>query len=284
MICETSCSTLLPRQPFMVKCGEVYYKKVMNELGISHFYCYRQAEGSNQIETSVPDGCTDLIFTYDAAHCNVGVDLYGSPLNPHSFEMVPGNNYFGVRFLPGNMLPATGLSAAEVIDQVLPLDDIPQYAELVERIAAEHTFDAQVNLFMKFYMEQNRKCLTPTRNSVLKKYLIRHILMHSGNLRVNELAADTGYSVRYINGVFKSEMGISPKAFCRIIRFQKCLSDLCSGYSAKQIEDISAEAMNLGYADESHMIRDFKNFSRRTPRGFLRELEQFQYSSRLKIM
>jgi len=44
--------------------------------------------------------------------------------------------------------------------------------------------------------------------------------------KVKELADKTGYSVRYINKVFTDELGVPPKVFCKLIRFQYLLNSL----------------------------------------------------------
>lgn len=284
MICETSCSTLLPRQPFMVKCSSMYYKRVINDLGISHFYRFKQADNTNQIETSVPDGCTDIIFQYDASGEDVGVHLYGTPLAPHSIGMKPGYYYFGVRFLPGNFPLTGGLSMADTINMVIPLNFRTGYEDLAEAIGKTEDFQIQIDLFMNYYKKNIEDGAARVKNFTLKKYMVNQIISCNGKLKISELAKMSGYSVRYVNSVFTTEMGIPPKEFCRIIRFQKCLSDMCRGYSGHDRLDLAAMSMDLGYSDESHMIRDFKEFTQRTPLAFLKELSGFHYLNRLKVI
>jgi len=70
------------------------------------------------------------------------------------------------------------------------------------------------------------------KKGALKKYFVNQIIANDGKTRIGNLAKSSGYSDRYVNSMFTSEMGIAPKKFCRIIRFQKCLSDICSTYSS----------------------------------------------------
>jgi AraC-like DNA-binding protein len=284
MICENTCDTLLPRQPFMVKCSSQYYKKVINRFGISHFYSFQQDHNTLQIETSVPDGCMDIIFHYDAGKNDVGASLYGSPLAPRSFDMIPGYHYFGIRFLPGNLPLLAGICMADVINKVTPLDFRLKDDSLTEMIENSDSFEQQINVFMSYYMNSLEHEISRAKNFEFKKYLVNEILKRNGNVKVNELALDSNYSVRYVNSTFKAEVGISPKEFCRIIRFQKCLSDLCTKYTGCNDFDMDTMSLNLGYSDQSHMIRDFKEFTKRTPSAFLNELGRFDYLKRLKIV
>lgn len=268
----------------MVKCSDAYYKKVVNQDGISHFYRFRQKEDLNQIETSVPDGCTDIIFSYDADKSHIGVNLYGSPLMPRTFDMTPGYYYFGVRFLPGNLPMVTGVNMADAVNSVIPLGGKAKQQNLAELIGSKDSFENQIEIFMDFYRRNLDDELSLVKNYELKKYLVSSILSSNGSVRIEELANSSGYSVRYVNRMFKSEMGIPPKEFCRIIRFQKCMSDMCSKYRGCEDMDLGMLSMDLGYADESHMIRDFKEYTNRTPHAFWSELGKFQYLNRLKFV
>lgn len=284
IICESTCNTMLPRQPFMVKCSDMYYKKVINKLGISHFYSFQQDDNTPQIETSVPDGCMDIIFHFNAEKNDVGVSLYGTPLLPHSLDMRPGYNYFGVRFLPGNLPILAGICMADAINQVIPLDYLLKNEVLPNMVENSGSFENQINVFMNFHMKSYDTDDYKIKNFKLKKYFVNEIMRLNGNIKVNDLAEDSGYSVRYVNKMFKAEVGIPPKEFCRIIRFQKCLNDMCSKYGGCDGLDLEAMSLDLGFSDQSHMIRDFKEFTNRTPLAFLKELGRFNYLNRLKVI
>ena len=58
---------------------------------------------------------------------------------------------------------------------------------------------------------------------------------------------------------------MNPKLFCRMVRFQNVLWHLSSGGKP----DWAALAVELGYADQSHLIRDFSDFAQVSP-GALR--------------
>lgn len=268
----------------MVKCASTYYKRVINQYGISHFYRFHQSKDTHQIETSVPDVCTDIIFHHDPHRNDLGAYLYGSPLLPHAFEMIPGYHYFGVRFLPGNLPLVTDISMAETINQVIPLNNVGKHINLAELIGHQKSFESQIDMFLNFYKKSLHDQLNKDKSFGLKKYLINQILNSSGNIRVEDLADTSGYSVRYVNRMFKAEMGIPPKKFCKIVRFQRCLSDMCNRLRDSKDLNLGMLSFDLGYADESHMIRDFKEYTNRTPHEFWKELHGFQYLNRLKVV
>ncbi len=268
----------------MVKLSACYYKKVVNNYGISHFYAFQLDNGVDQIETSVPDGCIDIIFQYDLNGNNAGASVYGSPLQPHSFDMTSGCRYFGVRFLPGNSPMLVDASMSELINQVLPLcDNNGTNRQLTEMIAHCDDFERQAQLFLEYYRQELRKKQRYSGSYMLNQFLLKEILQHCGNIKISDLAENSGYSVRYVNKVFKEEEGISLKNFSRIIRFQSCMSAI-THTDAKTWEDSDGLIARLGYCDQSHLIREFKEFSKRTPGNYLSELKAFGYKHRLKIV
>lgn len=95
------------------------------------------------------------------------------------------------------------------------------------------------------------------------------VLAASGNSRVTSLAANCGLSVRQFERSFQKQLGLSPKLFARIVRFEAAL-DRKARASTKSWAHIAHE---LGYFDQMHMIHDFAEFTGGTPTQMLREVE-----------
>jgi AraC-like DNA-binding protein len=75
------------------------------------------------------------------------------------------------------------------------------------------------------------------------------------------MARAAGISRQALTRTFKQEVGVSPKLYCMLTRFQ---SGLIFTGRGKNIEWARA-AVDLGYADQSHMISEFRRFSSLTP-------------------
>jgi transcriptional regulator GlxA family with amidase domain len=79
------------------------------------------------------------------------------------------------------------------------------------------------------------------------------------------LASNVGLSRRRLIQVFAAEVGLTPKLFSRVVRFQR----------AREIVDHAATpnwaklAVDCGYCDQSHLIRDFQEFSGLSPTDYL---------------
>jgi AraC-like DNA-binding protein len=115
---------------------------------------------------------------------------------------------------------------------------------------------------------------TPTRIAILERFLIRRmrrtapalagplarIRASRGRASIDDVASTAGVSHRQLERAFRTHIGVSPKAFSRIVRFQHVLR------SAPQTPRAWADvAIAYGYADQSHLIRDFTQFAGETP-------------------
>jgi len=105
-------------------------------------------------------------------------------------------------------------------------------------------------------------------------YMISGIESNPSNIRLKELTAKVGYSQKHLIKIFKDKVGVSPKEFLKIIRFQKVVQQLESGHQV----DWNSVAFDCGFYDQSHFIADFKKYSGFTPTEYLsRKNEMLNY-------
>src|SRR5208282_2414018 len=95
-------------------------------------------------------------------------------------------------------------------------------------------------------------------------YAVREIERSSGLISVRSVADGVGWSTRQLQRRFKESVGISPKLFGRMQRFQRVFRAMES--SASNWIDT---AVRCGYYDQAHLIRDFREFSGRSPTTLL---------------
>ena len=79
----------------------------------------------------------------------------------------------------------------------------------------------------------------------------------AGVATVREVARSTGWSERRFSQVFREEVGLPPKVWCRIQRFQRAVQQLHAG-ADMQWADL---ALDCGFYDQSHFANEFKAFS-----------------------
>lgn len=196
--------------------------------------------GTEELITYIPNGCMDFLVQEK--------DTEGRFLCPSvSFEnihCIPGSRYFGVRF-PTGMFPSRHFQTEYFTSSLLKL------ASFEERITwFSHSFQPE---------QQAMSMNEPVH------YMLEQICLSNGTISIHELADVLNYSERHIHRLFLSHMGYSPKLYSRIIRFQSALSEMMESPARSNSDFIK----NLGYSDQAHFQREFKEFTGLTPRQFI---------------
>jgi AraC-like DNA-binding protein len=99
----------------------------------------------------------------------------------------------------------------------------------------------------------------------------RVILRCGGSLRIDKIAARSGLGLRHFERIFTRDVGISPKRYARIVRFEAALRLKAASSGVKWTEI----AHTLGYHDQMHMIHDFRSLSGYTPNSIIDRLDMF---------
>jgi AraC-like DNA-binding protein len=86
-----------------------------------------------------------------------------------------------------------------------------------------------------------------------------HVLTSQGQVRVEEIAAEVGWSRKRLWSRFRSQIGLTPKRAAQLVRFDHAAHRLADGHSAALV------AAESGYADQSHLHRDVMAFTGETP-------------------
>jgi len=97
------------------------------------------------------------------------------------------------------------------------------------------------------------------------RYALQEIARTPGIPRVRELAQEAGLSRRRFSQLFREQIGLTPKLYCRLQRFQNTLKLIASGTSV----DWAQLALAAGYCDQAHLSHEFHNFSGISPSTYL---------------
>jgi AraC-like DNA-binding protein len=99
-------------------------------------------------------------------------------------------------------------------------------------------------------------------------WLRRQLLATGGQARVEPLMDETGRSRRFVTDRFRSQLGLPPKAYARILRFQRALVLLDGVREGRTLADVAIEC---GYYDQSHLSRDFVALAGCAPTALMAE-------------
>lgn len=170
----------------------------------------------------------------------------------------------GVHFRPGGAYPFVGMPADELADAHVDLETLwgRSAVELRERLGAAATPAQRFRLLEEALVARLSRALVP-RGAV--GVALEHLGRHDAGVR--EVAGHVNLSHRRFIEVFRREVGMTPKLFARVRRFQRAMA-LAQRAAAP---DWARLALECGYCDQSHMIRDFLAFSGLSPAAYLRQ-------------
>ncbi len=152
----------------------------------------------------------------------------------------------------------------ELAGEVVTLDALFGRAGMLlhEALAGAPGWLARFELLDEFFLARLDDALSPVP-SVTRA--LGRLHASGGSVRVATLAAEIGCSRRHLVSGFREQVGITPKLFGRILRFQRAVA------LATDPQPSWAEiALRCGYYDQAHMIRDFHQFAGSSPGEFAR--------------
>ena len=228
-------------------------------------------------ERILPDGCTEIVFhladPFDQ-HLSDGTTerqplaLLVGQMRRHLLIQPTGSvRVLGIRFWPGGAYPFLTLPQNEIAGRVISLDSVwgAVARELHSRIADAATpadSVSQVEMILLARLNSFRR----HDEGVLKAVAL--ILGSGGSLPVERLAANMGVTLRRLDRAFNTRVGLSPKALCRIVRFQRVFKMLEQNESKR---DWVQSALDCGYYDQSHFIKEFIAIAGKAPTSYFAE-------------
>ncbi|TIU68836.1 MAG: helix-turn-helix transcriptional regulator, partial [Mesorhizobium sp.] len=182
--------------------------------------------------------------------------LFAGPVVIESFG---GACCVQVNFTPLGARRFFGLAMRELTDRMVGLDDVLglEGIALRERLGNAHGWSARfaiVETFVAARLDKARE----TQAEIAWAY--DRIIVSGGRIRVSSLADRLGWSRKHLAGKFSNAIGVGPKTLSRIVRFNRAL-----GLSRQDKSDWADIAADCGYADQAHLVREFRDLAGETP-------------------
>jgi AraC-like DNA-binding protein len=146
---------------------------------------------------------------------------------------------------------------------VVPLDEPWQdFARSLNSVLDQGREDeaiARLNQFLSDLYRRTRQDVLPVRNAVERLHAT------NGQFNLEELALSAYLSPSQLERRFNYLMGISPKRFARLVRFDALMSEWVSNPARRMVELV----YQFGYSDQSQFVHEFKAFTARSPREYM---------------
>lgn len=182
----------------------------------------------------------------------------------------------GVVFRPGGAFPFLGLPTAKLQDTGVSLADLwgrQAASELREQLLAARTPQRKFTILERTLLSRLNASPEPAHPAV--SFAVENF-RHRPQRPISAVTDQIGFSDRHFIQLFSQHVGLTPKLFCRVQRFQQVLCNIFSTAGANSVIDWPQIALTCGYFDQSHFIHDFRAFSGINPTTYVANKTQFQ--------
>lgn len=211
-------------------------------------------------ERVLPTGTMGLIVDLDGRGREASVD--GARSKSFLLDTSKPLNVMGVSLKPGGGFPFFGPVVGELKDSSASLDALwgQQARDLREQVLEASTSAQRVTIVERHLLARLRRTrsIHPAVGHALSAF-------KDGRVSVSSVTNESKLNPRRFIELFRQEVGMTPKAFCRIARFKQALATV----EVDPATDWTDIALRCGYYDQAHFNHDFREFAGVTPSTYL---------------
>lgn len=247
---------------------------------VDSFWLYEGYDPPHTKERRLPDGSMELVISlsddtfrvYNRQNHHQFRSFRGGLLSgAHSqftvIDTASQESIIGIHFKPGGAFPFLTLPTDELHNTLVPLDTLwgTTADDLRNNLLAAETPEMKFRTLEQTLLAHANLPLTqhPAVAFALREF--QSMPPHSHTPTIAHVTEQIGLSPRHFIQLFSEEVGLTPKLFCRVLRFQKVLGLI---EKAQRIKWTNI-ALTCGYFDQAHLIHDFQAFSGLTPGAYL---------------
>ena len=248
---------------------------------INAFVYYDGFDPIHQMDRFLPDGNTELIinltetpqYIYDnetlqelqACH---RAWVSGVRTRPITIPSGKGSKMLIVAFKKGKAHPFYPFPMNELTNWVVESDLVfgRNILNLREQLLATSSIDRMFWLVERFLLQQAENTLPSESMYQCVEYAVSSITNRPNDLGLRHLNDQIGYSQKHFISLFKRQVGVTPKQYLKIMRFQKAIHQIEKDTTTPWSEI----ARQSGLYDQAHFINEFRAFSGFTPGEYVR--------------
>jgi AraC-like DNA-binding protein len=207
----------------------------------------------------LPDNCIDVIFDLRAT-ARTSAFAVGPMLEAQVFYHRNEADMLGVRFSPGAATEFLDLEATDLLPADIPVAEIWNDSDaLAEQLSV--SAGAERLGILDSYLCRRRRV---NRTAALARRATAIITRARGMMTVESLTQMMSMTERTLQRTFVSAVGIAPKQVLKVQRFRSAAAMIAGGRALP----LSRIAATCGYADQSHLTRDFTSLAGVSPKAF----------------
>lgn len=223
---------------------------------------------THRLERIMPNGRFQIVV--DLFHDDAPSVIVGMSQHFGVIETARLKSMVGVLFRPAGAAAFLGAPAAEFREKEVSLELVwgapaRRLREQLQQARDAETRFSLVETALAARLSDRAEVHPAVQHALQRLYTDAHVLL------VSKISHETGWSRRRIAQLFGEQVGLPPKVYCRIVRFQRVVQDSSEGRPL----DWATVAAAGGYSDQAHLSREFREFSGLTPTEFLASARPF---------
>lgn len=249
---------------------------------IGWLWCYTDYHPDHERQHVLPDGTFELIINLEDRPRKLFDQkdpkryssfrrgwISGAHKEYLIIDALRDSSMIGAHFKPGGAAPLLGLPAGELSDRVVELDALwgDGAWEWRDRLLAARTPQNKLALLEHLLLSRLHRLKLQWEEKNKVNWALARFLREPQLKSIGAVTRDLGMSHKHFIEQFRREVGLTPKLFCRVRRFQQVLSQIHSGRGVVWA-DI---AYSCGYFDQAHFVNDFIAFAGVNPSAYLRQ-------------
>lgn len=239
---------------------------------IRYFWVLEHFKDTSEIQhfKIIPDGIPALIF-HDKPGVFVDEEnrvtpqlyVYGQFTKPTNQSVSDSFRIIGAYLQPTALKAIFKIDANEFRNQNILLQDIVS-GPILEQLINAASVHQKIQLLSDFLLVELNKGRCDTNKATFATAMLQN------NKTLNEIQSQMNMSERTLERLLNQHIGMPPKLFSRILRFQSGLNVLRNA----NFNSLTELSYQNGYFDQSHFIREFREFTGTNPRDFLIKAEE----------
>lgn len=251
---------------------------------VANFVYFSNVELPHNFDRFLPNGDTEILidfhdtpqFIYDNTSlkeiqaCN---RVWASGLRTEPITIPAGNKseMMVISFKKGMAASFFPFPLNEIADSVVDADLVwgTDFGLLRERLLATNDIDQRFRIVEEFLMREFRAQMAV---NPCVAYAIGEMTERPDAVSIARMNDRIGYSQKHFTDMFRRQVGVTPKSYLKIMRFQKAVRTI----DAAENIDWGQISLECGFYDQSHFINDFKHFAGFTPEQYAKIHTNYQ--------
>jgi len=265
-----------------LKYGECYQFKGNLESLIECVFIenyFSRAENQNVSKRIVPDNTVELILTKNKFERRFSDEKSNQTLQSHLSGLktkwqdilLEGSPLISIRFKPEIVYQLSALPASESVNQAIAPIDVfgKDFIQFEDELFNQDSTIQRLKLIVEYFTA--KLIHTEIQEDNLFLFAKASIEASLGNLRISNLVADLQVSQKSLENKFKRFIGVTPKQYCRLIRFIGSIRNYNSSSSS-----LTSLAYENSFFDQSHFIKEIKQYTGLAPTVYFSQTKGIQ--------